>query len=478
MSLEKVILGTLILSPRFLELTEISDNLFKTESRKKVFRVITQLWEQERPQEIDLTLLASRMGGDEDFSFVSSLLDGLQHLSEENFLSYVNERKKQMICERINFVSQKNANYHLKCGNLDPELTAELRRLWIEFDSYDTDIMAGHAAPSLTISLSNIEPQEVAWLWPNFIPLGRASMISGDPNVGKTWFALDITARLSKGLAWPDGNSESEAANIIYLSLEDNPSDTIRPRIDSLGGDPSKIAIINPDYSDFISFAKQDGIKKLEQEILKIANVRLVVLDPILDFSGEINPNAAEQVRAFLTPLIYIAEKFNLALILIAHLNKAQSQSAIYRTGGSTSAWLGKCRAAFMIFRDSEEKKKRYISAIKSNLAQDDPPQLSFIPNNGRLIFEKVIEEIDVEEHLNPQRQGGREESSFAKSWLKEALKDGPVEWKELRKAAEEAGILKDSIYRAGKKLGAILTCEGFGKFKTSLWSLSGKEKT
>jgi hypothetical protein len=405
---------------------------------------------QEHLQRIQRGLINKKPG-----AFVRDVLELKKQRHQRNLFNLFEEQKK--------IVKSSGGDVGFEIDKIKGEIEA------IEALSSD------HARPPLTVFLSGVEPKPVEWLWPNFIPLARASMISGDPNVGKTWLALDIAARLSKGLAWPDGSPGPEAANVLYLTVEDNPHDTIRPRIDSLGGDPSKISIINPGYPDFISFAEQDGIKKLEQEILRIGNVRLVVLDPILDFSGGINPNAAEQVRAFLTPLIHIAEKLNLALVLIAHLNKAQSQSAIYRTGGSTSAWLGKCRAAFMIFRDSEEKKKRYISAIKSNLAQDDPPQLSFIPDSGRLLFEPVAEEINVDEQLNPQlrgQDGEKEEASFAVNWLHDALKDGPVDAKEIKQAARECGISETTLKRTAHKLNIIMKLEGFGRFKTSTWAL------
>jgi hypothetical protein len=472
MSLEKIILGTLIFSPRFLELTEIQDNLFSTEKKKKVFHIITRLWEEERPQEIDLTLLASRMGGDGDYSFVSSLLDGLQHLSEENFLSYVTELKKKKISERINTISQKNANYHLKHGEVDPELTLELKKLWAEFDSLEVG-----REPLPLVCLSEIAPVEVPWLWKNFIPLGRAAMISGDPNSGKTFFALDLAARVSKGLSWPDGASGADPANIIYLTIEDDPADTLRPRLDSLGGDPARVKVLNLNHTDFFDLSNEKGLKTLEAEIEKFGKVRLVIIDPILDFSGKINPNAAEQVRALLTPLINLAVKFSFSLLLIAHLNKAQSMAAIYRTSGATAAWLGKCRASFLIFRDREDPGKRYFIPLKANLSPEDPPQLCFRLLNGQVLFERLEERIDAEEHIGAQRERIESDSSFVSNWLKEVLGDGPIELKEIFRQSKDFDIPRASLFRKKKALGIQSKISGVGKLRKAVWFLPGKEK-
>jgi len=468
----EIILAGLMVKPQRIETFDFLSSMFQDQQARDAFGVIAREWEERRPETISPVLI--KAGGHDGSADYLAGLRGYEPIGDEDFAVYYRrfreEQIKKSLVRKLDLLARSKADVeNFDIEELRPELAA-LERL---------KQIGAADAPPLTVFLSGVEPQMVEWLWPNFIPLARASMISGDPNVGKTWLALDIAARLSRGLAWPDGSPGAGPANVIYLTVEDNPADTIRPRIDSLGGDPSKIAIINPGYSDFISFAEHDGVKKLEQEILRIGNVRLVVLDPVLDFSGGINPNAAEQVRGFLTPLIHLAEKLNLALVLIAHLNKAQSQSAIYRTGGSTSAWLGKCRAAFMIFRDNEEKKKRYISAIKSNLSADDPPQLSFIPDSGRLLFEKVIDEVNVDEQLNPQLQGRggeREESSFAVTWLRDALGDGPLPGKEVKQAGREAGISEATLKRAAHRLNLSMKLEGFGKFKSSTWSLREKD--
>ena len=475
--LEKVLLGSLILAPSLLESCNIQASDFPSGRTRQAFEAIANLWEDGRPREIDPVILSQKLDGDGAGAFVGELMSDMIRVEPEVFTGRLAEMRRQRLSERIVTIAANLGQVHLKTGNLDPKEVANLKQLIAE----QSELTTGKKieAPLMT-SLAGVEPQPVEWLWPNFIPFGKATMISGDPNVGKTWLALDIAARLSRGLPWPDGSAAPEASNILYLSVEDNPADTLRPRIDSLGGDPSKIAILNPDCPDFVTFAEEDGVKRLEDEILRVGNVRLIVLDPVLDFSGGINPNAAEQVRAFLTPLIRIAEKLNLALVLVAHLNKAQSQSAIYRTGGSTSAWLGKCRAAFMVFRDNDDKKKRYISAIKSNLAQQDPPQLSFIPDAGRLLFETVTEEVNVDEQLNPQLrgQGGeKEEESFAMSWLRDALESGPVDNKEVKRDARECGISERTLKRAGQRMNLNMKSEGFGRFRTTIWSLREETK-
>ena len=44
---------------------------------------------------------------------------------------------------------------------------------------------------------------DVQWLWPGRIPHGMVTLIAGAEGAGKSFVALDIAARVSRGLGWP-----------------------------------------------------------------------------------------------------------------------------------------------------------------------------------------------------------------------------------------------------------------------------------
>ena len=54
-------------------------------------------------------------------------------------------------------------------------------------------------------TLSDIEPREIVWLWENRIPLGKFSLLVGDPGTGKSYFSIFLSAQISKGRGWPQG---------------------------------------------------------------------------------------------------------------------------------------------------------------------------------------------------------------------------------------------------------------------------------
>ena len=54
------------------------------------------------------------------------------------------------------------------------------------------------------ISMSEIETEEVKWLWYPYIPIGKVTIIQGDPGEGKTSFVLAVISALTLGEALPE----------------------------------------------------------------------------------------------------------------------------------------------------------------------------------------------------------------------------------------------------------------------------------
>ena len=52
--------------------------------------------------------------------------------------------------------------------------------------------MAGTRTELQMIKMSEIQSQEVAWLWFPFIPYGKLTIVQGDPGDGKTTLVLNI----------------------------------------------------------------------------------------------------------------------------------------------------------------------------------------------------------------------------------------------------------------------------------------------
>jgi len=86
------------------------------------------------------------------------------------------------------------------------------------------------------INMADVESKKVEFLWYPYIPLGKLTIIQGDPGEGKTTAVLQLTALLTKGEKLPEDDQEREPINVIYQTAEDGLADTVKPRLEAAGG--------------------------------------------------------------------------------------------------------------------------------------------------------------------------------------------------------------------------------------------------
>lgn len=447
--LARAVLGALILKPGLLEGSDIGAGDFPAGRLRDTFSAISAQWEAERPEKIDDLVLAQKIGGNGSAVFVAGLIDGRIKLDPEAFRRRLLELRRQALRRRALATAAAALRTEEKTGIVDPEEFERVHDTFKRLDDLETS--APSAAEPILGNLGDVLAEPVAWLWEPYFPLGKLIGLGGDPDAGKSWFALQAAACLSRGFTWPDGQKNSTAGSTVFLSGEDDPADTLRPRLDGMGADASKIYFLSRESLDLSS---EEIIAKLEAEILKIGDVRLVVMDPAFDFSGGINPNAVEQSRAFLNPIQALTRRLAVSTLLIVHSRKGGVEKAIDWIGGSKSGWAGKFRALFGIERTSEDPTRRVFFKIKANLAPVDPPKLAFRIAQGRLEFEVRPAEISISELLRPDLSEDGPQITEAVKFLRGVLADGPLVPDEVYKQAKEAGFSQRTIERAKPRAG------------------------
>jgi AAA domain/Domain of unknown function (DUF3854) len=137
--------------------------------------------------------------------------------------------------------------------------------------------------------LADVSAETVEWLWERRIPLGKITVLDGDPDNGKSVLTTDLAARVTTGRPMPYGFGKTfPQAGVVILSAEDGVGDTIRPRFDAAGGDPTKVIILGNDDP----FGLPEDLPKLGRAIERVG-AKLVIVDPIMAFLGEnINSNS------------------------------------------------------------------------------------------------------------------------------------------------------------------------------------------
>lgn len=124
--------------------------------------------------------------------------------------------------------------------------------------------------------------------------------------------------KLSKGECLDSDMDVQEPVNVIYQTAEDGLADTVKPRLELAGADCEKILVI--DESDkSLSMADE----RLEEALAK-TGAKVLILDPIQAYlGGGMDMNRANEARDMTKRLGALAEKYQCAILLIGHMNKA-----------------------------------------------------------------------------------------------------------------------------------------------------------
>jgi hypothetical protein len=222
-------------------------------------------------------------------------------------------------------------------------------------------LIHGNEPTTELVTLADVEPTKVEWLWPGYVPLGKVTLLDGDPGLGKSTMTLDLAARGSRGDKSPSGDPLEQFSTLI-LTNEDDPGDTIRPRLDVAGGDPRYVHVMP-------SLTLPDQDDRLEALIVQ-TSARLVILDPLVEhLSDRVKTNSDHDVRRALAPLAVLAARYGVAVLCIRHLNKRTGDNAIYRGGGSIG-FTGLARSVLAVGADPEDDGRAILAVIKSNLAR------------------------------------------------------------------------------------------------------------
>ena len=296
------------------------------------------------------------------------------------------------------------------------------------------------------IRMSEVQSQEIEWLWYPFIPYGKLTIIQGDPGDGKTTMVLNLAAKLSKGEALDENMKVTEPVNVIYQTAEDGLADTVKPRLELAGADCERIIVI--DESDK-SLSMVD--ERLEQAIVR-TGARLLILDPIQAYlGGGMDMNRANEARDMTKKLGALAEKTKCAIILIGHMNKASGNKAAYRGMGSID-FFAVARSVLLVGRVEGESNTRAVVQIKNNLAAFGHQKAFALSEDG---FKWLGDyEITVDEVLGGITPKANKMEQ-AKQMLRElAETQSAVLSNEIFDRANELGISKRTLENAKKELG------------------------
>ncbi|MGL4511514.1 MAG: AAA family ATPase [Lacipirellulaceae bacterium] len=319
--------------------------------------------------------------------------------------------------------------------------------------------------------MSTVASKQVDWLWENRIAIGRISLVVGMPGAGKSFLTCDLAARVSRGSPWPDG-TPCRQGSVVLISSEDDPADTIKPRLDAHGADVAQVHLLlgrqrsTGHEGDIAPFTLGD-VNVLRRTLELLPDCRLVVVDPIGSYlGGKVDAHRENEVRAVLGPIAQLASEHGVAVVLVAHRRKGATAFADDSAMGSR-AFTGIARSVWHVAADPGSRTRRLFVPGKNNLGpQRGGLAFSIDGAPARVAWESDPLDMTADEAFAYEGQrsdDGGPQLKAAKEFLRTTLADGPVASIEVERLASDAGIAERTLGRARQELRVKSSPRGFG---------------
>lgn len=469
---EQAVLGSMLLDrdaiARVVELICAED--FYRDAHRRIYESVTDLFERGEP--VDLITVTDQLRDKAQLddvggaSYVTSLLESVP--TAANVEHYARIVLRDARRRRASNVFQLAA---VEVGRGDgAEALADVRRALADLEG---------SPASVVVRVDTIAAQSVRWLWPGRIPFGKVTVLDGDPGLGKSVVTLDIAARLSRGAGMPDGARVDLAGpqGVVLLTAEDDIADTVRPRLETAGADLERIAALvrlrDEQGERLPTLADLDSVGRA----IRTVDAALVIIDPLMAYlPDERDAHRDHDIRRALAPVVALAARTGVAMIVVRHLNKSSAGlNPVYRGGGSIGI-IGAARSGLLVAPDPDapDSGRRILAVTKSNLSAPVPAlayRIEAPEGVAHVVWEGFTAHTAAALLALPELPAERTALDEATEFLTEILAQGAaLSATEVKAAARQAGIAERTLDRARHRAGVVARREGFGPGATYVW--------
>lgn len=465
---ERRLIGTALAHPHVVEgLLDLPSEIFLHEAHRHAWSAIQAVWREKGT--VDSLMVAGALRASDALSaaggvaYLDSLADVAttdRHVQEHVAILRAHRARRQLI---------ETAYRTMESAYDQQDPTTIVEQLVTSSSLVDTG-----ERDETEICVADVRSEPLHWLWPGRLPVGMVVALDGDPGLGKSLITLDLSARVTMGRAMPDGSLSDvrEPAGVVFVGAEDDLARTVRPRLEAAGADLRRAIVLRGHGGRWITVADL-GLIRSAIERHKAA---LLVVDPLMaHLPDSVSAYRDQDVRSVLGPLGLIASETRCTVVLVRHLTKDQSKSALYRGGGSAGGIIGIARAGLMVTPHPDDEGARVLAATKSSLAAR-PPALQYriepVGQVARVKWEGVVGHT-ADELLQAATEDVDERSSLAEAVrvLHGLLATGPRPTRDVEREMREAGIAERTIFRARARLRVQATKAGRGGWSLALTS-------
>lgn len=307
----------------------------------------------------------------------------------------------------------------------------------------------------ITGNLDEVESEPVEFRWKGVMPSGDVMTWGGGPGNGKSQMSCYVAARITRGESFPgdDSGDTYEPGNVLFISAEDAPKKTIKPRCQAAGADVKRIffmKVMKSDGKPMDVYSDLSQIKTFSQE----NKIKLIVIDPLDAYLGmDIDSHASADMRRVLAPLQEMSAELNVIVILIAHLNKAANDNPLARVSGS-GAIVNAARAVALFAPSKQYEGEIVMACGKANLARKFASfrykfEEVFLPKSGnisRILFTGSTDET-AESLFRAEIVDGKLEDAL--ELLKDVLASAPLSSSVLDKRMKAERFSRSTFNRA-----------------------------
>jgi archaellum biogenesis ATPase FlaH len=263
-----------------------------------------------------------------------------------------------------------------------------------------------------TLKVAESKIVNVNWLVHRKIPAGKMVLLAGEGGMGKSTLVRHLIAKLTTGQPAFGLNYEPDGpCDVLLVSVEDSLSDTVAPHLLAEGADCNRVHFVTGTNDPDTQKPRPVDLREIEPfETFIEANpaCKLIVIDPIMSFISRagINEAKASDVRYMLDPLIDLAERTNVTVMLIAHFSKDKQAKASDRIAGA-AAFRDACRVAYMFGPHPLLAEQRVMAVVKNNISGLDQSSLAF---SRRYLTPDEANEVMQHPQFDQLRDDQREE--------------------------------------------------------------------